>query len=251
MTDTKIVLDVETDQEIMVARILKSRTYSRYKSYADDIFTLAGLSDLVPNPKALYSVDLTDLTASLPERAEIRADALGSSEEPDLYEIGQGIERLAIEQVFKFIASVRDRTVASTRVEEQSKAVDVDALIAEWGDSRSPLPKAGSEEVEKFRRDLVSTILQYGQDRRLCSEVEDSISALGLGDYMPPATKEITVPVPGFDEVTVAVDLTRAGKVTDERLRAAVADHIVSELAKRGDLVPADASDLVPADATV
>ena len=118
----------------------------------------------------------------------------------------------------------------------ESRAVDADAVIRDWGSIRTPYPKAGTEEVEEFRRQLVIDVLKFGIERRLCSELEDAIDSIGLSAYRPARTKEVTVRVPGFGDVTTTVDLTRTGEVDQLVLKQAAIDTIATRVRRMDDL---------------
>ncbi|MFE9328943.1 hypothetical protein ACIHDR_49460 [Nocardia sp. NPDC052278] len=234
MTVEKVVPDVETDKKIIVARVVSSREYPHWSEIIDQLLERAGLAGYAPSSRPPFTVDLAELTNNLPGKAEIRVYARSGT--PDKYDVRDALEELLSPKVRAFLDRIIDNEVVAERVESNSSAIDVDAVVAEWGDSDDPLPEAGSDDIEAFRRELVATVLRYGEEQHLCDLLEKKIAVLGLRDYLPPSSKDVTLDIPGFGLATVDVSLTRAGAIRQSELRRAVADFIANSLAERGDL---------------
>ncbi|WP_331758282.1 hypothetical protein OG225_42555 (plasmid) [Nocardia sp. NBC_01377] len=234
--ETTTVADVETDQGILVARALN---WGEYNELARSALTAAGLGDYLPAISRAFSVDLDKFHQALSTTIEI--DIHTASTTPDLNAVARAVRNELSGTVEQFIGTIFDGEVTAEPVKQRSKAVDVRAIVTEWGNWTTPYPAAGSPEVETARRTTIRAILQHGYNNRYCPEMERALREIGLGGYLPPESKHITVPVPGYGHATGTVNLTRVGDIADGEINRLVTAHILAQLEEREELIPVDA----------
>lgn len=237
MTTEKTVPTIETDKQIIVARTLRWQHYRSNESRVQQLFDAVGLRDYMPTRELPFTVDLSKLLERLPQQADIKLYALDGV--PDRYEVGETVERQLNSAVAEYMRLVYGGDVVAEAVAVDSRAIDVDAVLAEWGGLDTPYPKAGSTEVDSARRELVRSILKEGVERLdYCRELEASIRAIGLSEYLPPETAEVTVDIPGWGPSTITAPLTRIGEFDEPSYRSAVLNFIASKLGEQDLLTP-------------
>ncbi|MEW1734475.1 hypothetical protein AB0346_00800 [Nocardia beijingensis] len=237
MTTEKTVPTIETDKQIIVARTLRWRQYRSNEDRVQQLFDAVGLRDYMPSRELPFTVDLSMLLDRLPQQAEIKLYARDGI--PNRYDVGAAVERQLNSAVQDYVRLVYDGDIVAESVERESRAIDVDAVLAEWGGIDTPYPKAGSAEVDTARRELVRSILKVGVEQLgYCPELETSIRAIGLSEYLPPETAEVTVDIPGWGPSTITAPLTRIGEFDKSRYRDAVLDFIATKLGEQNLLTP-------------
>ncbi|MGY2116607.1 hypothetical protein ACW9HR_22105 [Nocardia gipuzkoensis] len=234
MTAEKTVPNIETDQQILVARLLSWHRYPEFAPQVRAVLASLELAHLIPNPDRPFTVDLSEYIADVSKQAEITLHAPSGT--PDAYNVSDAIARLLQQRTATIIRAIREGKLVAEAVEVDSDAVDVDAVIAAWGGNDTPYPRAGSEEVEAYRRQLVTDTLHHGVQHEYCRVLESTLRHIGLSAYLPPETKELVVDIPGFGPITVTAHLDRVGRVDDYRFKRDIAQHIIAELEKRGAL---------------
>ncbi|MEU2042693.1 hypothetical protein [Nocardia niwae] len=236
MTTEKIVPDAETDKQIIVARILRWRGYREESSKIHRMFDAIGFGDYVPDPEKSFTVDLSQLVASLPDRAEIKLQVVDGIADP--YNVVALVRSQVDGLMSKYSRLIHNGEVAVEPLMVESRAVDVDAVLAEWGGNDTSFPKASTPELDTARHRLVRTVLRHGIDFDFCRELEAAISEIGLSEYLPPDTQEVTVDIPGLGPGTITAPLTRAGEIDRWEYRRAVKNHVIRELEERNLLEP-------------
>lgn len=237
MTTEKTVNDIETEKTIIVSRFLANAEALHLHGPTRRTLDAIGLGDYLPSVDKPFSVDLSQLVGNLPQKATIKAIPNGNGI-PDRSELIRMVRLLVEEQTDKFVELFYKDEVSVEPIQAETKAVDPDAVNDEWGSYTSPYPKAGSDEVEQFRRELITAALEYGIANRLCEDLENSIRRVGLGEYLPPSKVELTYEIPGFDPITVTTNLTRSGKRDELELDGRLGDAIIEQLRNRGELTP-------------
>ncbi|MEV0297077.1 hypothetical protein [Nocardia sp. NPDC050710] len=238
-TEVKTVNDVETEKKVFVARIVGWRDYPLYYQ-AEASLRAAGLGDYIPTTRRPFTVALDELLTSIAASTEITVDA--HDDIPDRYDVARAIRYHVQAKVDEFLTAIKNGLVVAEPVTRESVVVDVDAVTAEWGGSDTPYPKAGSDAVEAFRHSTIRAILQHGEDKGYCPTLEVAITELGLEAYLPPKTKTIIIPIPGYGEATATINLTRAGDVPPSETHRIATAHILAELEQRDQLVVLDAA---------
>ncbi|MGW5219928.1 hypothetical protein ACWEQA_18850 [Nocardia sp. NPDC004085] len=237
MTTEKTVPTIETDKQIIVARTLRWRHYGSNKSRVQQLFDAVGLRDYMPSRELPFTVDLSRFLERLPQQAEIKLYAVDGI--PNRYEVGETVEEQLNSAVREYMGLVYGGDIVAEAVEMKSRAIDVDAVLAEWGGIDTPYPKAASTEVDSSRRELVRSILKVGVEQLdYCRDLEASIRAIGLSEYLPPETAEVTVDIPGWGPSTITAPLTRIGEFDKSRYRDAVLDFIATKLGEQNLLTP-------------
>ncbi|MEV0297078.1 hypothetical protein [Nocardia sp. NPDC050710] len=135
-----------------------------------------------------------------------------------------------------------DRPAVADGAVPEAEGIDVDAVIAQWGGYGIDYPPAGSEEIEQFRRRLVTTALTLGEAHGvfMSSAVEHALRTVGLSAYLPPTSKPVVVEL-GIDQLTIEARLTPSGEIDQAELTRAILGRLRADLENRSPLPTVDA----------
>ncbi|WP_280420319.1 hypothetical protein [Nocardia carnea] len=226
------VHDIDTDNAILVARLLDHADDEGNDGRTRDALKRIGLSELIPTGKKPFTADLSELIDNLPRTSTIDIDIF-SDGTPNLYQAETRLHRLVAQQVDAVIASIRDRAGdILTPASDDSKAIDRHAIIEQWGKYHTPYPAAGNTEVDNHRRRLITKVRSYGEQHGWCGELEDTIERIGLGSYL---TETATVDLTQLRELAVPIRLTRNGTREDE-LPDAIANAVREAISRHPEL---------------
>lgn len=227
------VNDIDTDNAILVARLLRHSERVGYGEYAREALDHVGLAALIPRESKTFSVDLSDFLAALPRTATIEV-LTGSNGEPDVYRAGTQVRNLVETHLDTAVTAIRLGTTSLSLIPDNSRAIDRDAVIEQWGDYHTPYPSAGTTEVDRHRRQLIDTLRTYGAEQRWCEELEHTIERIGLGGYI---TEPLTIDLTELGALTVRLAVRRDGSRNDNELSEQITTALTAELHRRPELI--------------
>lgn len=232
MSEQKIIHDVETDKQVLAVRATDWARTLGCETMVANALEAVGLGIYLPNHRRPFTVPLGDYITRLPENVEIslRTDDVFPSSIS--YEVAMRLRSYSQE----FCGLIYQGTITAEPGKAEVEPVDVDAILTQWGTWNTPYPRAGSEDIAASRRTLVLNVIRWAIDEGFCRTVEDAISSIGLGDYLPPSELDLTVQVEGFGPVATHLNLNRVGEYSQQELTEAVAKSITAILHERGQL---------------
>ncbi|WP_249643744.1 hypothetical protein [Nocardia sputi] len=238
------VNDIDTDNAILVARLLRHSERVGYGEYAREALDHVGLAPLIPRESKTFSIDLSDFLAALPRTATVEV-LTGSDGEPDTYGAGNQIRDIVDTHLDTAVTAVRLGNTPLSLIPDDSQAIDRDAVIEQWGDYHTPYPSAGTAEVDHHRRQLIDTLRAFGTEQRWCEELERTIERIGLGGYI---TEAVTIDLTELGALTVRLPVHRNGSRREDELSEQLASAITAELDRRPELIGSTrAADTAPA----
>ncbi|MGI5219298.1 hypothetical protein [Nocardia sp. CA-290969] len=227
------VNDIDTDNAILVARLLRHNERVGYGDYAREALNHVGLTALIPRESKTFSIDLSDFLAALPRTATI--DVLtGNNGEPDTYRAGTQIRNLIETHLDTAITAIRLGHTPLSLIPDDTHTIERDAIIEQWGDFDTPYPPAGNPTVDDHRRTLIATLRAYGSDQRWCDELEHTIERIGLGNYI---TEPVTIDLTELGALTLRLPIRRDGTRHDNALSEQLTTALTAELHRRPELI--------------
>ncbi|WP_109523345.1 hypothetical protein [Nocardia aurea] len=229
--------DVTTDKHILVARIAGWTEHNGYRDRAETFLAATGLAGLMPSARRPFTVTLDELATHFTEPASIFIYTRTTT--PDRYDVAEATRNYIDTHVSRFLTTIENGTLTAQPT-DHGQTVDIEAVTTTWGKYDTRYPEAGSPEVSAFRHSIIRTFIEHAISAGHCKEVESTLRRIGLGAYLPPETKQITVTVPGFGTITETIQLTRTGDVTPELLRDTVSRHIAAKLCEADSITYVD-----------
>ena len=215
------VQDAETARQVFVARAVYYGTNYGYGGHINTALTEIGLGEYIPATGRTYAVKTDKLHALIGETINVPTGAARTPATSD--RTNSAVE--AIVSIWRGSLTSEDYS----EVPPSPQAVNVSDLVGRFGERRT-LPPVASDEVTEVWRDLVSKVLVWGDDNttygKLCSELENLLSLLGFGEYVPSGIKDITVRWQGWEVELKGIRHDRKGNPDPAYVRQSLADHV-------------------------
>ncbi|MCC3317957.1 MULTISPECIES: hypothetical protein [Nocardia] len=236
-TTTPAVPDLDTEKQILVARIHKWAHRRGYEDRAEIVLNDIGLGSMLPGGPQPYTLDLSALRDAIPTELDLQL----RDHQRGPGSLAVRVESFISDQLTSFNNKLYRSELTAKEVAEQSASVDVTAVLDEWGATTSPYPPAGTEEIEQFRHRTIKAVLKVGNDRGYCGVLEDAIQEIGLMDYLPAREKDMDIEIPAdLGRISVTLELDRLGQMTRSEFIRTVALEISNRIADKADLLPPD-----------
>lgn len=206
------VSDAETATVVFVARALWYTANYGNRAEVRRCLRGIGLGDYVDGERDRFTVNLATFKELLGDTLEIAVERG--------YNYTPANSSYLVDKLYRIAEKWRDNLPESqwSKIEEPSKHVDADAIVARFG-SRGDLPPVEGDEPRATWAELVAKVLAWADDRGLCSDVESALRTIGFGEFLPPATMKIDVTWRGAVIKDVEVGVNRKGepKIDDVR----------------------------------
>ena len=199
------VSDAETATVVFVARALWYTANYGNRAEVRRCLRGIGLGDYVDGERDRFTVNLATFKELLGDTLEIAVERG--------YNYTPANSSYVVDKLVRIAEGWRDNLHESqwSKIEEPSKHVDADAIVARFG-SRGDLPPVEGDEPRATWAELVAKVLAWADDRGLCGDVESALRTIGFGEFLPPATMKVAVTWRGVTIEDVEVGVNRKGE---------------------------------------
>jgi hypothetical protein len=223
MTDSEVTpLDVELCRQIVVARAWTTAQRRKRETETRQALRAAGLEDYLPRDDVhRYIIPADVFTRALTERPfTLEFDA----DEDEVDEVAATLNVQLFEHVTGWILE----NVPSSGTND--KAVNVNAIIRQHGQTGSTVWQHVTAEGAAELQRITTAVLEWGEEKDICEELERAMQLVGLKDFMPPEEASVSVKLmPNSEPIMLTVKTDRLGRPDRNHVSDALG-HYISDL---------------------